>query len=132
MKRLVNASSPLASHQTTKIYGGEVQPPISEPGMYTDYNWGSTRGEQPEYNQPVAQGGGAGALKGVRAVKAGYAQSRRARIRAWARCSFAWCGGAAIACVGVNIWNAELLAGPCFAVGCGASAIGCTWGTIWQ
>ncbi|HEX8722708.1 MAG TPA: hypothetical protein VF736_18975 [Pyrinomonadaceae bacterium] len=117
------------------VYGGEVQEPVSEPGMYSGYNWGSTREEQPmmyQYETQTRKDGPA-ARDGVRVVKAGYAaQTRRARIRAWARCSFAWCGGAAVACVGVNIWNAELLAGPCFAAACGASAIGCTWGTIWQ
>ncbi len=115
------------------VYGGEVQEPIAEPGMYTDYNWGTTRDQQPMMYETQARKNGPAALEGARIVKAGYAaQTRRARIRAWARCSFAWCGGAAVACVGVNIWNAELLAGPCFAAACGASAIGCTWGTIWQ
>lgn len=116
------------------VYGGEVQEPVSEPGMYTDYNWGSTRQEQPmEYQNVAKKNGAAAAGGGAQFEKASYAaQTRRARIRAWARCSFAWCGGAAVACVGVNLWNAGLLAGPCFAVGCGASAIGCTWGTLWQ
>lgn len=111
------------------VYGGEVQPPVDEPGMYTDYNWGSTREQQPETYMYVAKS--AGARDGAKVVKAGL-QTRRARVRAWARCSFAWCGGAGVACVAVNIWNAELLAGPCFAIGCITGAIGCTWGTLWQ
>ena len=115
------------------VYGGEVQEPISEPGMYTDYEWGNTREQQPMDYQYVAGKNGADLRAGAKVVKAGYAaQTRRARVRAWARCSFAWCGGAAVACVGVNLWNAEILAGPCFAVGCVGSAIGCTWGTLWQ
>lgn len=115
------------------VYGGEVQEPISEPGMYTDYNWGSPREQQPVTYMNTASKNGADVRAGAKIVKAGYAaQDRRARIRAWARCSFAWCGGAAVACIGINLWNAGLLAGPCFAAGCGAAAIGCTWGTIWQ
>jgi len=111
------------------VYGGEVQAPISEPGMYTDYNWGTTREVQP--SGYVVRSDKANSQDG-KFVKANFVQTRRARVRAWARCSFAWCGGAGIACVAVNIWNAELLAGPCFAVGCGTSMIGCTWGTLWQ
>jgi hypothetical protein len=111
------------------VYGGEVQPPISEPGMYTDYNWGTTRDQQPTDYMMISK---SGSHNRPEFVKAGFVQSRRARVRAWARCSFAWCGGAGLACVGVNIFDAELLAGPCFAVACGASMVGCTWGTLWQ
>ncbi|HEX8495429.1 MAG TPA: hypothetical protein VF658_21640 [Pyrinomonadaceae bacterium] len=113
------------------VYGGEVQPAIDEPGMYTDYSWGETREQQPQEYMYMTKSNKAGAHDGMSIVKAGL-QSRRARIRAWARCSFAWCGGAAVGCIAVNLWNAELLAGPCFAVGCITSAIGCTWGTLWQ
>jgi len=113
------------------VYGGEVQAPISEPGMYTDYTWGTTRAEQPAGYMYMTRSNKANSQDG-KFVKASFVQSRRARVRAWARCSFAWCAGAGIACVGVNLWNAEILAGPCFAVGCGTSMIGCTWGTIWQ
>jgi hypothetical protein len=113
------------------VYGGEVQAPISEPGMYTDYNWGTTREEQPSGYMYMTRSNKANS-QGSKFVKAGFVQSRRARVRAWARCSFAWCAGAGVTCVGINLWNAELLAGPCFAVGCGTSMIGCTWGTIWQ
>lgn len=111
------------------VFGGEVQAPISEPGMYTEYNWGNTREQQPTDYQYMSK---SDSHNRPEFVKAGFMQSRRARIRAWARCSFAWCAGAGIVCVGVNIWNAELLAGPCFAVGCGGAMVGCTWGTIWQ
>lgn len=113
------------------VYGGEVQAPISEPGMYTDYNWGTTREAQPEGYMYTSRSNKANSQDG-KFVKASFVQSRRARVRAWARCSFAWCGGAGITCVAVNIWNAELLAGPCFALGCGTSVIGCSWGTLWQ
>jgi hypothetical protein len=114
------------------VYGGEVTPPISEPGMYTDYNWGTTREAQPPEYQNISKSNEAASHDKAKFVKAGFVQSRRARVRAWARCSFAWCGGAGIVCVGVNLWNAEILAGPCFAVGCGGSMVGCTWGTLWQ
>jgi len=110
------------------VYGGEVQAPISEPGMYTDYNFGTTRDQQSPDLMLISKAKN----NEAKMIKASFVQSRRARIRSWARCSFAWCGGAGILCVAVNIWNADLLAGPCFSVGCGVSMVGCTWGTIWQ
>lgn len=111
------------------VFGGEVQPPISEPGMYTDYNWGTTRDQQPPDYMMMSK---SGSHNRPEYVKASFVQSRRARIRAWARCSFAWCSGAGIACVGAGLFFAEVIAMPCFQTGCGASMVGCTWGTIWQ
>jgi len=111
------------------VFGGEVQSPISEPGMYTDYNWGTTRDQQPPDYMMMTK---ADSHNQAKAVKVGFVQSRRARVRAWARCSFAWCAGAGIACVGAGLFFAEVIALPCFQTGCGASMVGCTWGTIWQ
>lgn len=112
------------------VYGGEVQPAVNEPGMYTDYNWGSRREEQPIDYMYVSKNGGS--TDHAKIVNANSLQSRRARVRAWARCTFAWCGGAAIGCIAANLWNAEFLAGPCFAAGCITAAVGCSWGTLWQ
>ena len=111
------------------VCGGEVQSPISEPGMYTDYIWGTTRDQQPTDYMMISRSDSHNQAK---VVKAGFVQTRRARVRAWARCSFAWCSGAGIACVGVGLFFAEVIAMPCFQTGCGASMVGCTWGTIWQ
>ena len=113
------------------VYGGEVQPPIAEPGMYSNYNWGAPRDEQPQDFLRITKGD---SHNKAQVVKAGFVQSgaRNPRVRAWARCSFAWCAGAGVACVGVGLLFAGVVAMPCFQTACGAAMLGCTWGTIWQ
>jgi hypothetical protein len=114
------------------VEAGVVQDPINEPGMYTNVELGTPLQQQSDQLTERQNNKRDSLLRQVRLMKASVAQGGQARIRGWARCSFAWCAGAGVACVGANIWNAELLAGPCFAAGCGASMIGCTWGTIWR
>ena len=111
------------------VYGGEVQPPITESGMYSDYNWGTPRDQQPQDYKTIAK---ADSHNKAQVVQAGFVQARSPRVRSWARCSFAWCAGAGVSCVAVGLLFAELIAMPCFQTACGAAMLGCTWGTIWQ
>jgi hypothetical protein len=55
-----------------------------------------------------------------------------APVRAWARCSFAPCSFFGGGCIVANLWNADLLAGPCFALGCGGAMAACTYGTLYR
>ena len=50
----------------------------------------------------------------------------------WAKCSGAWCAGAAAGCGVANAMDAEIGWLPCTAVGCIGGAIGCTYGTLWD
>src|SRR5258706_3959601 len=60
------------------VFGGEVQSPISEPGMYTDYNWGTTRDQQPTDYMMMTK---ADSHNRAQTGKVVFAQSRRARVR---------------------------------------------------
>jgi len=105
------------------VYDGVVQPPIAEPWMYTNLDVGV-----PLDQQQIS----ADVNRGVSIIPASYVQGGPARIRAWANCTFAWCGGAGISCIGSYVWSADALNSSCFSSGCGDYAIGCSWETIWQ
>lgn len=110
------------------VYNGVVQPAIAEPGMFTYVDLGVPLGQQQlsiQVNQESSR-------EITRVVRAAYVQSGPARIRAWANCTFGWCGGAGVSCIGTDLWSADALSGPCFASGCGNYAIGCSWETIWH
>ncbi len=110
------------------VYNGVVEPAIAEPGMYTNVDLGIPLDQQSlsiETHQ-------ANPSSIIRFVPASYVQGGSARIRAWANCTFGWCGGAGINCVGTDMWSADVLGSSCFASGCGNNAIGCAWETIWQ
>jgi len=110
------------------VYNGVVQPPINEPGMFTSVDVGVPLDQQ-QVSADVNQGYSRSILK---AVTVSYVQGGPARIRAWANCTFGWCGGAGISCIGSSVWSADALTSSCFASGCGDYAIGCSWETIWQ
>jgi len=105
------------------VYDGVVQPPIAEPWMYTNLDVGV-----PLDQQQIS----ADVNRGVSIIPASYVQGGPARIRAWANCTFGWCGGAGISCIGSYVWSADALNSSCFSSGCGDYAIGCSWETIWQ
>src|SRR5262249_49562354 len=110
------------------VYNGVVEPAIAGPGLYTNVDLGVPLDQQvislqqDQTNRHSVSG----------FVPVNYVQGAPARIQAWANCTFAWCGGAAMNCVGSAVWNADVLNSPCFASGCGNDAIGCAWETIWQ
>jgi len=109
------------------VYDGVVQPAIAEAGMFTNVDLGVPLDQQflsIEMNQANPSS--------IVIVPASYVQGGSARLRAWANCTFGWCGGAGINCVGTDIWSADVLGSSCFASGCGNNAIGCAWETIWQ
>src|SRR5712691_12797710 len=110
------------------VYDGVVEPAIAEPGMFTNVDLGVPLDQQ-SLSIEMYQ---ANPSKVIRVVPASYVQSGPARIRAWANCTFGWCGGAGINCVGTAEWSADVLSSSCFASGCGNDAIGCAWETIWQ
>jgi hypothetical protein len=110
------------------VYNGEVLPAINEPGMYTNIDVGIPLAQQ----QFSIDRNPANPLNLNRAVKVSYFQSGSARIRAWANCTFGWCGGAGLNCVGTDMWSADALSSSCFASGCGDYALGCAWEAIWQ
>src|SRR5712691_2527805 len=110
------------------VYDGVVEPAIAEPGMFTNVDLGIPLDQQ-ILSIEMYQ---ANPSKVIRVVPASYVQSGPARIRAWANCTFGWCGGAGINCVGTAEWSADALISSCFASGCGDYAIGCAWETIWQ
>ena len=110
------------------VYDGVLQPAIAEPWMFTNVDLGVPLDQQ-QVSADVNQGSSRGIL---RAVPASYVQGGPARIRAWANCTFGWCGGAGISCIGTSVWSADALSSSCFASGCGDYAIGCSWETIWQ
>lgn len=105
------------------VYDGVVQPPIAEPWMYTNLDVGVPLDQQ-QISSDVN--------RGVSVIPASYVQGGPARIRAWANCTFGWCGGAGISCIGSYVWSADALNSSCFSSGCGDYAIGCSWETIWQ
>jgi hypothetical protein len=110
------------------VNNGVVEPAIAEPGMYTNVDLGVPLDQQVlssntyPPNPPSV----------IPVIPATYVQGGPARIRAWANCTFGWCGGAGINCVGTAVWSADALTSSCFASGCGNYAIGCAWETIWQ
>src|SRR5215471_4800308 len=108
------------------VYEGALQPAIAEPGMFTNIDLGVPLDQQQISVNPR------NSREIINAVRASYVQSGPARIRAWANCTFAWCGGAGISCIGTTFWSADALSSSCFASGCGDYAIGCSWETIWQ
>ena len=110
------------------VYDGIVQPAIAEPGMFTNIDLGVPLDQQMLSIQ-VSQGS---SRETPRISRAGFVQGGSARIRAWANCTFGWCGGAGISCIGSAVWNANALSSSCFASGCGNYAIGCSWESIWQ
>ena len=110
------------------VYDGVLQPAIAEPWMFTNVDLGVPLGQQ----QVSANVNQESSREILRAVSASYVQGGPARIRAWANCTFGWCGGAGISCIGTSVWSADALNSSCFASGCGDYAIGCTWETIWQ
>jgi len=110
------------------VYDGMVEPAIAEPGMYTNVDLGIPLDQQVlSINTNPANVPGS-----ISFIPAAYVQGGPARIRAWANCTFGWCGGAGINCVGTAVWSADVLSSSCFASGCGNYAIGCAWETIWQ
>jgi len=110
------------------VYNGVVDPAIAEPGMYTNVDLGIPLDQQVlSINTNPANVPGS-----ISFIPAAYIQGGPARIRAWANCTFGWCGGAGINCVGTAVWSADVLSSSCFASGCGNYAIGCAWETIWQ
>ncbi len=50
----------------------------------------------------------------------------------WAKCTGAWCVGAAAGCAVGNAIDGEIGWLPCTGIGCVAGAIGCTYGTLWK
>ena len=110
------------------VYNGVVEPAIAEPGMFTNVDLGVPLDQQ-LLSINLYQ---ANPSSVIRIVPASYVQDGPARIRAWANCTFGWCGGAGINCVGTSLWSADALISSCFASGCGDYTIGCAWETIWQ
>jgi len=110
------------------VYDGVVAAAIAEPGMFTNVDLGVPLDQQ-SLSSETHQ---ANPSSIIRFVSASYVQGGSARIRAWANCTFGWCGGAGINCVGTDVWSADVLGSSCFASGCGNNAIGCAWETIWQ
>jgi hypothetical protein len=110
------------------VYDGVLQPAIAEPWMFTNVDVGIPLDEQ-RVSADLNQGSPSGIL---RAVPAGYVQGGAARLRSWANCTFGWCGGAGVSCIGTYVWSADALNSSCFASDCGDYAIGCSWETIWQ
>ncbi len=110
------------------VYDGIVQPAIAEPGMFTNIDLGVPLDQQVLSIQ-VSQGS---SHETPRIIRARFVQGGSARIRAWANCTFGWCGGAGISCIGSAVWSADALSSSCFASGCGNYAIGCSWESIWQ
>jgi hypothetical protein len=110
------------------VFNGVLLAPISQPGMFTNLDFGIPLNQQQVSNETTAPN----SSDTVHIVRAGYSQGGQAPIRAWANCTFGWCGAAGFNCVGTDFWNASVLSGSCFAAGCGNYAIGCVWGTIWQ
>ena len=110
------------------VYDGVVEPAIAEPGMFTNVDLGVPLDQQ-SLSVEMHQ---ANPSSIIRFVPASYVQGGSARLRAWANCTFGWCGGAGINCVGTDMWSADVFGSSCFASGCGNDAIGCAWETIWQ
>ena len=110
------------------VYDGVLQPAIAEPWMFTNVDLGVPLDQQ-QVSADVNQGSSRETLN---AIRASYVQGGPARIRAWANCTFGWCGGAGISCIGTSVWSADSLSSSCFASGCGDYTIGCSWETIWQ
>jgi hypothetical protein len=110
------------------VYDGVVEPPIAEPGMFTNVDLGVPLDQQ-LLSIEVHR---ANPSSVIGFVPASYVQGGPARLRAWANCTFGWCGGAGVNCVGTDVWSADVLSSSCFASGCGNYAIGCAWETIWQ
>ncbi len=110
------------------VYDGVVQPAIAEPWMFTNVDLGVPLDQQ----QVSVDANQRSSRENLKAVPASYVQGGTARIRAWANCTFGWCGGAGISCIGTSVWSADALNSSCFASGCGDYAIGCSWETIWQ
>jgi len=109
------------------VYNGVVEPAIAEPGMFTNVELGVPLDQQVLSIQMYQ----ANPSSSIRVVPASYVQGA-ARLRAWANCTFGWCGGAGVNCVGTTLWSADVLSSSCFASGCGNDAIACAWETIWQ
>ena len=110
------------------VYDGILQPAIAGPGLFTNIDLGVPLDQQVismQMPQPTSQ-----SLGGM--VPITYVQAGTARIQAWANCTFGWCGGGGISCVGTDMWSADVLSSSCFASGCGDDAIACAWETIWQ
>jgi hypothetical protein len=110
------------------VYNGVVLGAISQPGMFTNLDFGIPLNQQ----QISRDGEGPNPSATIRLVQAAFTQGGQAPIRAWANCVFGWCGGAGYSCVGTDFWSADVLNSSCFAAGCGNDAVGCVWGTIWQ
>jgi len=110
------------------VNNGVVEPAIAEPGMYTNVDLGVPLDQQVLSSNTYPPN----SPSVIRVIAATYVQGGPARIRAWANCTFGWCGGAGINCVGTAVWSADALSSSCFASGCGNYAIGCAWETIWQ
>ena len=110
------------------VYNGVVLGAISQPGMFTNVDFGIPLNQQ-QVSKDLKGSNPSGA---VQAVPAAFTQAAQAPLHAWANCTFGWCGGGEYACVGTDLWSADVLNSSCFAAGCGNYAIGCVWGTIWQ
>jgi len=110
------------------VYNGIVEPAIAGPGLFTNIDLGVPLDQQVISMQLYQTN--PNSVSDVFPVS--YVQSGPARIQAWANCTFGWCGGAGINCVGTAVWSADVLSGSCFAAGCGNNALGCAWETIWQ
>src|SRR5215510_10865028 len=97
------------------VYNGVVQPAIAEPGMFTNVDLGVPLDQQVlsvRANQESSR-------EVPTVVPASYVQGGPARIRAWANCTFGWCGGAGMSCIGSYVWSADALNSSCFSSGCG-------------
>jgi hypothetical protein len=110
------------------VYDGVLQPAIAEPWMFTNVDVGVPLDQQ----QVSADPNQWSSRETLNVIQASYVQGGPARIRAWANCTFGWCGGAGVSCIGSYVWSADALNSSCFASGCGDYAIGCSWETIWQ
>jgi hypothetical protein len=82
-----------------------------------------------------------GAHLGLKAGTAGGLGTKEAQIStrewlggwgAWAKCTGAWCIGAAVGCGVGNAIDGEIGWLPCTSIGCIGSAIGCTHGSLWK
>ena len=110
------------------VYDGILEPAIAGPGLFTNIDLGVPLDEQvisKQMYQPNSH-----SLSGI--VPVSYVQGGTARIQAWANCTFGWCGGAGLSCVGTDMWSADVLNSSCFGSECGNDAIACAWETIWQ
>src|SRR5260370_41903062 len=103
------------------VYNGVVEPAIAEPGMYTNVDLGVPLDQQVLSSNTYP----ANSPSVIRVIPATYVQGGPARIRAWANCTFGWCGGAGIYLVWTGLWGARVLNKLWFSPGYGNFMIRC-------